>query len=303
MKYQPVLEIHIEQLKKAVWFLTKIRPARNYRHPQSLEKVASYIGHCFSQYGVSVEYQSFDVEQRSYTNVIGSYGIDKSERIIVGAHYDVCGDQPGADDNASAVAGLLEIARLISLHGASSPYRFDFVTYSLEEPPFFLTEDMGSYVHAKMLSDQHVRVRGMICLEMIGYFCSEQHSQTYPIGMMAPLYPTIGNFIAVVGTSEHGTLLKTIDEHLRLTTLPVESLSVPPHMATSLEFSDHLNYWKFGYDAVMVTDTAMYRNPHYHRASDTMQTLDFDKMGEVVKGVTWGLLNLSSHESICVRCS
>ena len=170
MKRKPTLDVQIANLKKTVWFLTKIQPSRNYRNIHSLEKVVSYIHHRFSKDGLSVEIQPFQAEKATYKNVIGICGKEKQERIIVGAHYDVCGDQPGADDNASAVAGLLEIARLIQLHEASLPYRVDFVAYSLEEPPFFLTDEMGSYIHAQTLSQHDIRIQGMICLENFGFF-------------------------------------------------------------------------------------------------------------------------------------
>jgi len=287
----PDIEANIANLRRTVEFLTKIRPYRNYRNVRSLDKVADYINGNFSEYGLSTERQLFRANRREYANVIGTYRKDKTARIIVGAHYDVCGDQPGADDNASAVAGLLELARLISSYAHDSEYRFDFVAYSLEEPPFFGTEKMGSYIHAESMYDKNAHVRAMICLEMIGYFTTEKNSQEYPLLNLEFTYPSVGNFIAVVGNYSSGYLVDEVEKHLKTASIDVESLKASS-MVTGVDFSDHRNYWGFGYDAVMITDTALYRNPNYHRRSDTIETLDFDKMGEAVKGVFRALINL-----------
>lgn len=287
----PDIEANIANLRRTVEILTKSRPYRNYENVRSLNKVAAYINGKFSEYGLSTERQSFWVNGESYANIIGTYGKDKTARIIIGAHYDVCGDQPGADDNASAVAGLLELARLISSYAPNSKYRFDFVAYTLEEPPFFGTENMGSYIHAESMHDENAHIRAMICLEMIGYFTTEENSQEYPLVNLEFSYPSVGNFIAVVGNYSSGHLVDEVEAHLKTASIDVESLKASS-MVTGVDFSDHRNYWKFGYDAVMITDTALYRNPNYHKGSDTIETLDFDKMGEVVKGVFRALINL-----------
>lgn len=288
----PRLDVSILDLENTVKFLTTIRPPRNYRNIHSLNRVAAYIQKKFIQYGLATDMQEFEVEKTTYRNVIGISGDEKQERIIVGAHYDVCGDQPGADDNASAVAGLLEIARLVHRFRSTSKYRFDFVAYSLEEPPFFASEHMGSYIHAQSLSEQGISIRSMMCLEMIGYFTTVDNSQDYPFGIMKAIYPSRGNFIAVVGNMKSGHLVDEVIQHFNETSLLVESLK-SPSLVTDVAFSDHLNYWKFGYQAVMITDTAFYRNRNYHQDTDTIDTLDFNKMGEVVKGVTWALINMS----------
>jgi Zn-dependent M28 family amino/carboxypeptidase len=287
----PPLDIRVSNLRDTVEFLTTIRPYRNYCNIPSLEKTADYIQEHFAHSGLVTERQYFEAMSKTYCNIIGTWGDTHQKRVIVGAHYDVCGDQPGADDNASAVAGLLEIARLIQQSDVASAYRFDFVAYCLEEPPFFASEQMGSYVHAQTLHEQGIVVRAMICLEMIGYYTSEEHSQEYPLAMMKMLYPSTGHFIAIVGNIRSGHLVDELVRHFHETSLPVESLKAPTLVA-GVGFSDHRNFWQFGYPAVMITDTAFYRNQNYHQIGDTIDTLDFDKMGEVVKGVTWSLLNL-----------
>ncbi len=287
----PKLDVRISNLRHSVKYLTDIRPYRNYRNTQSLDKTATYIADKLAKYGLSTEIQKFEVKGKEYKNVIAKHGKEKKKRIIVGAHYDVCGNQPGADDNASAVAGLLEIARLTAENISETQYGFDFIAYSLEEPPFFNSDQMGSYVHAKSVHDKGVNIRGMICLEMIGFFTTEEKSQEYPLDIMKLSYPSVGNFIAVVGNMGSSDLTDEVAVHLKATSLGVETLKAPALLA-GVDFSDHRNYWHFGYQAVMITDTAFYRNPNYHEISDTPDTLDFEKMSEVVKGITWALINM-----------
>ena len=138
-----------EQLYQHVEFLTSIRPFRNYKNLESLEAVCSYLTEQFKTYGLESEEQIFNVGGSDFKNIIGTFNGDKKRRLIVSAHYDVCGDQPGADDNASAVSGLLESARMVSEANPELDYRIDFVAFCLEEPPFFGSQQMGSYVHAK----------------------------------------------------------------------------------------------------------------------------------------------------------
>ena len=283
--------ISIENMSRTVHYLSTMSPPRNYIYTDSLVNSANYISQEFINHGLIPERQKFEVSGNKYENVIASVGPKEGIRMIVGAHYDVCGDQPGADDNASAIAGLLEIARFAKLHESEFAYRVDFVAYTLEEPPFFGTTNMGSYVHARFLHENKIDVRGMICLEMIGFFTDRKKSQRYPLSLMRLFYPGTGNFIAVVSNYGSSSLLKQVSQHLKATSLKVETLKAPSFLV-GVDFSDHRNYWEFGYDAVMITDTAFYRNPNYHKRSDTMDTLDFSRMKEVVKGICWFLLNM-----------
>ncbi|MGZ4049469.1 MAG: M28 family peptidase, partial [Bacteroidia bacterium] len=207
-------------------------------------------------------------------------------------HYDVCDDQPGADDNASGVAGLLEIARLLKEQSSNLIYRVDLVAYTLEEPPNFRTANMGSAVHAKMLHDNHIKVKAMICLEMIGYYSDKKKSQEYPIGLMKLFYPRKANFIAVIGKMGQGKTTREIRNKLNdKSSVRAISLNAPA-VVPGIDFSDHLNYWKYGYVAVMITDTSFYRNANYHERSDTLETLNIDKMAEVIKGVFNSIMSL-----------
>ncbi|MFD1873076.1 M28 family peptidase [Hymenobacter bucti] len=280
------------RLHADVAFLTSLQPARNYQNLASLNKAADYIYAELAKLGGSVQEQKYRVEGHEYRNIIASFGPAAAERLIVGAHYDVCGDQPGADDNASAVAGLLETARLLHAQSPTLKHRIDFVAYSLEEPPFFATEHMGSAVHAQSLHDANVPVRAMICYEMIGYFRDEPGSQRFPDPALAKRYPSTGNFITVVGQLGQEAFTQQMKTLMQAhSTIDVQSINLPATQSLA-GLSDHRNYWHHGYQAVMINDTSFLRNPHYHQPTDTIDTLDFRRMAEVVNGVYRALLAL-----------
>lgn len=291
---KPDILIDKNQLYSSVQKLTGLRPPRNYRNIDSLNKAADFIKSEFLKYGYKPVEQKYSVEGVEYNNIIASYGPETAPRFIVGAHYDVAGDQPGSDDNASGIAGLLSLAELFKTHAPKIYFRIDFVAYTLEEPPFFKTKDMGSYIHAKSLHDDKVKVLGMVGLEMIGFYSDARNSQLYPLPFMKLFYPSKGNFIGVVGNFASSGLIEHFRNRMKLTSIDVESLMAPACLI-GIDFSDHMNYWKFGYHAIMITDTAFYRNPNYHSKSDTIDTLNFDKMKEVVKGVYRALIYLEAQ--------
>jgi len=160
--------------------------------------------------GFGTEIQEFWVGKNKYKNVICSIGPRDAERIIIGAHYDVYGNQPGADDNASGIAGVLELARLFKQRNPELKHRIDFIAYTLEESPFFKTEFMGSAIHAKSLFEARVKVKVMICLEMIGFYSDKSYSQHFPNLLLSYLYPSKGNFILVVGKLWQRKLVRQI---------------------------------------------------------------------------------------------
>lgn len=263
-------------------FFTSIRPFRNYRNIASLGKCVDYISTEFRKAGAQPVNQSWKVQGEEYFNVIATYNPEKSRRLIVGAHYDVYDDQPGADDNASAVAGLLELARLTFENNPDLDYRIDFVAYCLEEPPFFATTSMGSYIHAQSLHDKEANVIGMICLEMIGYFSDEPESQPFPSPELAQLYPHTANFIIVVGINRFSAFNNQVHRLMaERSAIDVQVIHFPTSGGLA-GLSDHQSYWKFGYPALMINDTSFIRNPNYHTKNDTIETLDFDKITEVV---------------------
>jgi hypothetical protein len=263
-----------------VEFLTTLRPFRNYQNLQSLHDVCQYLAEQLDQYGLQVDEQCFEARGAEYRNICASYKSEKRRRLVVGAHYDVCGDQPGADDNASAVAGLLEVARMVALNRPEIDYRIDFVAYCLEEPPFFGTKQMGSYVHAASIADIRSDVIGLINFEMIGYFHEGQ--QIYPDDRLRQIYPDTANFIAVVGRNVDHEFNKKVYELMKADAAIDVQLVDHPMVEIPAGMSDQINYWKFDIPALMINDTAFFRNPHYHQMTDDIDTLSFDHMREVV---------------------
>jgi len=270
--------------------LTKTPEFRNHNNIDQLNLTADYIKTVFKKSSDSVAIQEYMVDQKSYQNIICSFGTENKKRIVIGAHYDVCGDQEGADDNASGVVGLLELSRL--LNGKKLAYRIDLVAYTLEEPPYFRTEFMGSYIHAKSLNEAKADIYGMISLEMIGYFKDEEKSQNYPLGILAAKYGNKGNYITIVKKFGSGPFVHKFSKSFKATkSILTKTFSGPPALP-GIDFSDHLNYWKFGYDAMMITDTSFYRNKNYHQKTDTMDTLDISRMSKVIDGVYNGLISM-----------
>lgn len=272
-----LLEAHVRMLA------VDLSP-RNYTNHENLEKTAAYIRKFFENSGARVEDQPYQAGDKGvYRNIIGSFGPQEGERLIIGAHYDACGPYPGADDNASGIAALLELARLWKNRPPSM--RVDLVAYTLEEPPLYATEFMGSVIHAKSLKESKVPVRGMISLETIGYFTDQPKSQEYPSSLMKLFYPTRGNFIAVVGRFKDSKLFHPVKNALRdIPDLRVRSLRAP-NWVKGVDYSDHRSYWAQGFPAIMITDTAFFRNQRYHTAEDTPDTLDYIQMAKVVDGV------------------
>lgn len=278
------LEAHVRKLS------IELAP-RDVSHSQNLDAVAAYISSEFKQTGATVVEQPYRVEGTSYRNIIATFGPETAERIVVGAHYDSAGPLPGADDNASGVAGLLELARLL---GSQAPgMRVELVAFSTEEPPYFRTTGMGSSVHAESLRKANVKVRAMLSLEMIGYFSDASGSQHFPAGILGAFYPATGNFIGVVGRVSDGLVARRVKKSMsNAAPLPVYSISAPSFIP-GIDFSDQLNYWHAGYDALMITDTAFYRNQNYHTEHDTVEKLDFKRMAMVVEGVYAAVNDLS----------
>ena len=230
------------------------------------------------------------------TNVIGYIPGKGTNVIVVSAHYDHLGVIKnevfnGADDNASGVVGLLELARL--LKGQKLNKRIDLVAFTLEEPPYFRTEHMGSYVHAKSLKNNKVDVLGMISVEMIGYFSDKENSQNYPVAAMSKMYGNKGDYITLVSTNEKGKFVEEFSQHFKQSKAVKTEEFNAPRSLPGIDFSDHLNYWNFGYSAMMITDTSFYRNKNYHKKTDTMETLDIRRMAKVIDGIYIALLKLT----------
>lgn len=278
-------------LLKHLEALVETEKPRNVQNIESLNKAADYIFKQFSKYSSQVEYQKFLIGKVEYKNVICSFGPKDAERIIIGAHYDVCENQPGADDNASGVAGLLELARMFK--GEELIYRIDLVAYTLEEPPHFGSERMGSYKHAQYLSENDIKVLGMVSLEMIGYFSDEKNSQQYPIKALKLFYGSKGDFITSVQTYRSGKFVKKFNRKMGKNKFIKHKKFTAPKSIGGVDFSDHRNYWHFGYSACMITDTAFMRNSNYHKPTDTIESLDLTRMTGVVDAVFESIMKLN----------
>lgn len=285
------------RLKEHVKALVHDKEIRNYKNIAELNRVAEYIKKQFSALGLPVEIQKFSIAENApeeYKNVVARLDMGKEKDFVLGAHYDVAGWQEGADDNASGVAGMLEIARLLVQNKNKLNYNIEFVAYTLEEPPFFATEKMGSYVHISQKTEsQRNAIAGMISIEMIGYFSTEE-IQDYPVGL-ALFYPAHGNFIAAVSNFGSKWISDQFDATMTaLNKMDVQKLAGPASIP-GVDFSDHRNYWAFNIDAIMITDTAFNRNKNYHKVTDTIDTLNFKKMAWVVEGIIQMFLGPEFH--------
>ncbi len=275
--------VNVERLTETVKTLSVDFHPRTFRNNENIEKTATFIETHFKQAGGVIQKQEFTVSGTEFRNVSAFFGPKSGPRVIIGAHYDSHGITPGADDNASGVAGLIELAYLFQAHPPTT--RIELVAYPLEEPPFFATKKMGSYFHAKAVSESNEQILSVIVLEMIGYYDEAFGSQDYPALLFKLIYPNTGNFIAVIGKLDQRSFIADVKSKMQgAGAIGVYSIAAPTQIP-GIDFSDHRNYWEFGYNAVMITDTAFYRNKEYHKAGDTWDRLNYEKMAEVVKAV------------------
>jgi Zn-dependent M28 family amino/carboxypeptidase len=281
------------RLERRVRDLVERFHPRDGAHPANLRRAADWIAAELRAAGAAVSEQPFSAAGAQYVNVVAAYGPETRDVVVVGAHYDVAGEMPGADDNASGVAGLLELADL--LRGAELSHRVELVAFANEEAPYFATPGMGSEVYARSLAEADRPVRGMICLEMLGCFSDGPGSQQLPFGSVLRLfYPSKGNFIAVVGNAGGAGIVRTVKRAMaEASDLPVFSINAP-RFVPGVDLSDHSSFWRRGQGAVMITDTAFYRNPRYHTENDTPDTLDYERMAGVVAGLRRAVLKLAN---------
>lgn len=276
---------------------------RSIDRPENLKKTADYIQAFYQGIGLPVQLQSYLYRKLPVANIISEIGFAgrPSKRYLLGAHYDSLRGTVGADDNASAVAVHLEVARLFkSLQPNGSPgLALKLVSFTLEERPASATRYRGSRVYAREARRVGEKIDGMLCLEMVGYSRNGPKSQRYPFPLKYMDYPEEGNFIGIVGNLRSRRFAQSISRAFRANpNLPSVTLSVPLNgwLLPSVRRSDHAPFWDQGYQAVMITDTAFYRNPHYHRVSDTMGELDYRFMAELVKSLLLFFCS-STHES------
>lgn len=265
--------------------------SREWIHPEVLEAAAGYLERNLKGCGARVARQSYPVRGRTVCNVVARFGPEPQPGgqglLVIGAHYDTCHGLPGADDNTSGVAVLLELARLLGEHPPDRPV--ELVAWTLEEPPHFRTEEMGSRVHAKALKASGLPVDLVLSLEMLGTYVDSPGSQHYPLPGLELLYPSRGNFLALVGGwGDAWKVRKAKALMARGSDLPLRSINAPSALV-GIDFSDHASYWKEGLPALMLTDTAFFRNPRYHTDRDIPERLDYQRMGEATR-LIWPLL-------------
>ncbi len=262
---------------------------RSPQTPEALDAAAAHIEARLVETGYTVTRQAVRTDAGTFDNLLAHCGPEDAPRFVFGAHYDSHPHTPGADDNASGTATVLELARLLRDDARPcASIRHDLVFYTLEEPPYFRTGEMGSAVHARALVDQHVTVRGMVSVEMVGTYHDAPGTQDYPSAILGWRYPDTGNFLAVIGRPDDGDLVDTAAAAMSVDAcLPVYGGTAPAAIP-GVDFSDHLNYWDAGFSAVMVTDTAYLRTAHYHEPTDTPDRLDPARMALVASGL-WAL--------------
>ncbi|MFH1359850.1 MAG: M28 family peptidase [Candidatus Omnitrophota bacterium] len=281
-----------QNLKDIVEFLAGRIGHRSFSSYENLNRSAEFIINAFEELGYQVEIVSYSVNNQLFKNIVAEDPrTDKGQGvIIIGAHYDTCYN-PGADDNASGVAGLLELAQL--LKGQDLDKRIRFIAFVNEEPPFFMTENMGSYVYARHIKQKNEQIELAIILESIGYYTNKKFSQRY-LPLMGIFYPNRGNFVGVVGNFKSHRFTSFLTKEFKaLSNIPVESVTCPSFVP-GVNFSDHWSFWKENYTAVMVTDTAFLRNPNYHQPSDLPSTLNYEKISLVVHGLKRAIMNLAN---------
>lgn len=281
------------RLESTVRALYERFPHRQLGRPEQLAAAGAWLESELERNGVGPWRQEFVVRGEPVFNLLARVGPNAGARVVVGAHYDAHPDTPGSDDNASGVAALLEVARLLGTTVPSCPV--ELALWTLEEPPFFRTPDMGSARHAAELRKSGAAVRFALSLETLGYYRDQGGSQRYPPNFPArPLYPSAGDFVLLIGDSGSTALTRRLKSAFAGTTsVPIESVNVP-RTFPGADFSDHQSFWQAGYPAFMVTDSAFLRNPNYHRATDTPETLDFERLARAADGVAAMVLEACS---------
>jgi hypothetical protein len=251
-----------------------------------LEKAARYIEIALTSAGYKPEPQEFTVRGKKVRNVEVTIDAAKpdAETIVVGAHYDSAIGTPGANDNATGSAAVIELARLLSDLKGKSGKRIRLVLFVNEELPYFGTEDMGSLQYAKKLAERNERVTAMYSLETLGYYSDAAGSQKYP-APFGLVFSDRGDFISFVGMLGSRPLLQDAMRSFRSHTQFPTIGGVSPGFIPGISWSDHWAFAQHGFQALMITDTALFRYPHYHKPTDTPDKIDNDRLARVVKGI------------------
>ncbi len=274
-----------DRLRRHIQVLAADIGERNVWREDTLETAAEYIESALQAAGYAVSSQVFSAQAIGVRNLEAILdGHSPAEDIVViGAHYDTVPGSPGANDNGSGVAALLEIARLLAGEPLARSVRF--VAFVNEEAPFFYTREMGSYRYADRARERGEKISAMLSLETIGYYADARGSQRYPNPVYSWFYPDTANFIGFVGNLKSRRLVRRcLGSFRRHAAFPSEGVAAPGNML-GIHWSDHWSFWQAGFPALMVTDTALFRYPHYHAATDTPERIDYERLARVVSGL------------------
>jgi Zn-dependent M28 family amino/carboxypeptidase len=279
-----------ENLRAHLETLTRTIGERSVAKLWNLEKAAKYIESSYDTMGIQPTREPYPFRKGTVANIVAEVDFSRGKDpkvIVIGAHYDSLSGTVGADDNGSAVAVQLEVARELARLKpvVNKELVVRFISFALEEPPAYATWSMGSRVYARKAKKSKEKIDGMICLEMVGFTCHEPGCQGYPFPLMYFDYPETGDYIGIVGNFKSRHFTRDLrNAFARNDKLPVVTLTVPwsGYLIPNVRLSDHAAFWDEGYNAVMITDTAFYRNSHYHQRTDTMDKLDYSFMSELV---------------------
>jgi hypothetical protein len=272
-----------EELRADVQKLAGEIGERNMWHYQQLSAAADFIEDSFSRAGLNPRRDSYELRGQACHNIEVEMSGTRPEILLIGAHYDSVFGSPGANDNGSGVAAMLALARRFA--GRKTEHTLRFVAFVNEEPPYFLSGEMGSLVYAGRCKARGDKISAMISLETVGYFSDEPNSQTYPSPGLGIFYPKVGNFIGFVANVHSRALLRRVIALFRQhAKIPSEGAALP-WFVPGVSWSDQWSFWKLGYPGIMVTDTAPFRYPYYHSANDTPDKLDYDRFTLVVSGM------------------
>jgi Zn-dependent M28 family amino/carboxypeptidase len=274
-----------QRLQQHLQYLSLDLGERCIFRPLNLKAAEDYVARELESLDYPVRRQPFICQRVEVANVIAGHP-DSRGYYLLGAHFDTVAGTPGADDNASGVAVLLEVARLAREAPTNRPWAF--VGFTTEEPPAYFTPYMGSRVYARQARKNRENILGMLCLESVGYFVQEPDSQQIPLALKFLGYSTTGNYLGLVANWHSRPLLQKLEKAFQAAcSLPVATLAVPlgGTFIPETRLSDHANFWDEGYQAVMLTDTAFLRNSNYHTDRDTLDTLNLDAMVEITLGL------------------
>lgn len=272
-----------EELRANVQKLAGEIGERNMRHYAQLNAAADFIEDAFSHAGLRTRRDSYEMRGQSCHNIEAEITGSRTEIIVIGAHYDSVFGSPGANDNGTGVAATLALAR--GFANSKPEHTLRFVAFVNEEPPYFLSGEMGSLIYARRCKEHGDKISAMISLETIGYFSDAPNSQSYPSPGLGLFYPKVGNFIGFVSNVRSRVLLRRVIALFRKhAKIPSEGASLPAFIP-GVSWSDQWSFWQHGYPAIMVTDTAPFRYPYYHSSNDAPDKLDYDRFTLVVSGM------------------